>query len=51
MTPLPILWQRLVSEGKTCVRCGATYQEMQRAIEKLNRSIRWALSHVSRFER
>ena len=39
MTPLPILWQRLVSEGKTCVRCGATYQEMQRAIEKLSQSL------------
>ena len=41
MTPLPILWQRLVSaEGKTCDRCGATYQEMQRAIEKLRHSLR-----------
>lgn len=39
MKPLPILWQRLVSEGKTCVRCGATYQEMQRAIEKLTQSL------------
>lgn len=41
MKPLPILWKRLVSpEGKTCDRCSATYQEMQRAIEKLNRSLR-----------
>jgi hypothetical protein len=41
MKPLPILWKRLVSpEGKTCDRCSATYQEMQRAIEKLNQSIR-----------
>jgi hypothetical protein len=41
MKPLPILWKRLVSpEGKTCDRCSATYQEMRRAIEKLNRSLR-----------
>lgn len=41
MKPLPILWQRLVSpEGKTCDRCNATYQEMQRAIEKLKQSLR-----------
>jgi len=41
MKPLPILWQRLVSaEGKTCDRCGATYQEMERAIAKLRQSLR-----------
>ena len=39
MKPLPILWQRLVAEGKTCDRCSATYQEMQRAIEKLRQSL------------
>lgn len=38
MKPLPILWQRLVAEGKTCDRCQATHQEMQRAIERLRRS-------------
>ncbi len=41
MTPLPILWQRLVSpEGKTCGRCDATHREMLRAIEKLRQSLR-----------
>lgn len=41
MKQLPILWQRLVStEGKTCDRCNATYQEMQRAVEKLKQSLR-----------
>ena len=41
MKLLPILWQRLVSsEGKTCDRCNATYQEMQRAVEKLRQSLR-----------
>ncbi len=41
MKPLLILWQRLVSsEGKTCDRCNATYQEMQRAVEKLKQSLR-----------
>ena len=37
MKALPVVWQRLVSEGKTCDRCSATYQEMQRAMEKLKR--------------
>lgn len=41
MKPLPILWQRLVSdERKTCDRCSATHQELQRAIEKLRLSLR-----------
>ena len=41
MKSLPIVWQRLVSsEGKTCDRCGATYLEMQRAVEKLKQSLR-----------
>ena len=41
MKPLSLLWQRLVSsEGKTCDRCGATYLEMQRAVDKLNKSLR-----------
>ena len=41
MKPLPILWKRLVSpQGKTCDRCSATYQEMQRAVEKLTQSLR-----------
>jgi Domain of unknown function (DUF2703) len=39
--PLPIVWQRLVSpEGKTCDRCSATYQQMERAIAKLRQSLR-----------
>ncbi len=38
---LPILWQRLVSaDGKTCDRCNATYQEMQRAVGKLKKVLR-----------
>ena len=39
MKPLPILWQRLVSEGKTCDRCSATYQEMERAVQRLRQSL------------
>lgn len=35
MTQLPIIWQRLVSGGKTCQRCDATYQHLQRAVAKL----------------
>jgi hypothetical protein len=41
MKSLPIIWQRLVTaEGKTCDRCDATYQEMQRAVSKLKESLR-----------
>lgn len=41
MKSLPIVWQRLVNdEGKTCVRCGETYQEMEHAITKLQQSLR-----------
>ena len=41
MKSLPIVWQRLVSsDGKTCDRCSATYQEMQRAVSKLKEALR-----------
>ena len=41
MRPLPVLWQRPVSpEGKTCDRCSATFQEMERAVVKLKESLR-----------
>jgi hypothetical protein len=40
MKSLPIVWQRLVNlDGKTCDRCNATHQEMQRAISKLKRAL------------
>lgn len=41
MKSLPIVWQRLVDpDGKTCDRCSATYQEMQRAVGKLKAALR-----------
>jgi hypothetical protein len=41
MTTLPIVWQRLLSpEGKTCVRCDGTHQEMLRAMDTLRASLR-----------
>ena len=41
MKSLQIIWQRLVSsDGKTCDRCNATYQEMQRAVSKLKEALR-----------
>ena len=41
MKSLPIVWQRLVSpDGKTCDRCAATYQAMQRAVGRLNEALR-----------
>ena len=40
MKSLPIIWQRLVSaDGRTCDRCGATQQEMQRAVSKLKQAL------------
>ena len=36
MRQLPIVWQRLVSDdGRTCDRCGATYEEVQHALGTL----------------
>lgn len=41
MKRLPIIWQRLVSpDGRTCDRCNATHQELQRAVEKLKAALR-----------
>jgi hypothetical protein len=41
MKSLPIIWQRLVtSDGRTCDRCDATYQELHRAVEKLTEVLR-----------
>ena len=40
MKSLQILWQRLVSsDGKTCDRCNSTYQEIQRAVDKLREAL------------
>ena len=41
MKSLPIVWQRLVSpDGKTCDRCAATHQAMQRAVGRLKEALR-----------
>jgi anti-sigma factor RsiW len=40
MKPLPIVWQRLIGpDGKTCERCDATHQAMQRAVSKLRAAL------------
>lgn len=40
MKRLSIVWQRLTdSGGQTCDRCGATYQELQQAIAKLEKAL------------
>lgn len=39
MRSLPIVWQRLVSNGKTCDRCAATQDEVVRAVGVLERSL------------
>lgn len=41
MKSLPIIWQRLVdANGQTCDRCGSTYEEPVRAVNKLGASLR-----------
>ena len=40
MKPLSIVWQRLVdSKGRTCDRCGATHEELEKAVEKLGTAL------------
>lgn len=40
MKTLPIVWQRLVSGGKTCPRCAGTGSEVERACEQLKKLLR-----------
>lgn len=40
MKTLKIRWQRLVSEGQTCPRCGATGEEVDKAIAALKQSLK-----------
>lgn len=40
MKTLPILWQRLVTEGQTCQRCGSTQQNVLDAMSKLDAALR-----------
>jgi hypothetical protein len=35
MRSLPVRWQRLVKDGRTCTRCGNTEAEVRRATETL----------------
>ncbi|MEE2033273.1 DUF2703 domain-containing protein [Rhodococcus chondri] len=35
MTALPIVWQRLVSQGQTCVRCAGTGEQVRHAVGTL----------------
>lgn len=39
MKTLNIKWQRLVSEGQTCPRCGSTGEELEKAISTLKQSL------------
>ena len=39
MKMLRIKWQRLVSEGQTCPRCGSTGEELEKAISTLKQSL------------
>jgi len=36
---LTIIWQRLISDGSTCPRCGATEDELSRALEQLRKAL------------
>jgi hypothetical protein len=39
MKTLRIKWQRLVSEGETCARCGSTEYELEKAVSTLGQSL------------
>ncbi len=39
MKTLKIKWQRLVSDGQTCPRCGSTEKELEKAISALGQSL------------
>ena len=39
MKTLKIKWQRLVSDGRTCSRCGSTEGELEKAISTLKQSL------------
>jgi hypothetical protein len=39
MKPLKIKWQRLISQGETCPRCGSTEKEVDMAVSKLRQSL------------
>lgn len=40
MKPLPIIWQRLVSQGTTCPRCEGTGDAVVQAVKQLEASLR-----------
>jgi len=40
MTPLTIVWQRLVKEGATCDRCGSTHEQILGALTQLEAALR-----------
>ncbi|MFO7928135.1 MAG: DUF2703 domain-containing protein [Candidatus Humimicrobiaceae bacterium] len=39
MKTIKIKWQRLITDGQTCPRCGSTEQELEKAISKLRQSL------------
>lgn len=39
MKILKIKWQRLLSDGQTCPRCGSTEEELEKAISTLKQSL------------
>lgn len=39
MQKLTIYWQRLVSDGETCPRCGGTEEELEKAVSSLQKSL------------
>jgi hypothetical protein len=40
MKQLPIVWKRLVVDNRTCERCGATSEQLQLAVDKLQAALR-----------
>ena len=39
MLQMPIVWKRLVKEGRTCERCGSTFQQLESAVGKLHAAL------------
>jgi len=39
MKTLNIKWQRLITDGQTCERCGSTEEELEKAISNLKKSL------------
>ena len=40
MREMPIIWKRLIKDGRTCDRCGSTFRHLESATAKLDAALR-----------